>query len=178
MRFPLAKSLPHSSTLFVLLFCEQNLLQSRSLWRFFTGSLLCQEPLKRLYYFNFLCLLELNSRIYFSLKYYFTKFIRGFFHRLAFFSHQLRILLVYMECFRQKSPWETLSLDFFCYQRDCFTPPLIIPFRRYLLRLDIYSFFFLWSALEALRISFYNGYIRSHPDLLERPYLRQCFVQA
>ena len=178
MCLSLSKVFFSSSTLIVLLFSEQNMFHSRSLWRFFFATWLSQKSVNRGFYFNFLCLLELNNKIYFSLKYYSTKYLLGYFHRLAFFSKRWRILLLHLEHFRQRIPKKVFHLDFFCYFEFRFQLPLILPFKRYLLRLDIYSFFFLWSAIEALRICFYNQYIRSHPFLVLRPHLRHCLIQA
>lgn len=56
--------------------------------------------------------------------------------------------------------------------------PIIIPFHRYLLRLDVFSFFFLWTAMEYLRISLYNSYIRAHPALSGRFFLRRALIQT
>lgn len=171
-------SLAQNSTLLALLFSEQNMLHRQSLWRFLAGNFLCQDELHRLHYFNFFCLFALNNLIYFSLGYYFTKFIRSFYYHLGFFSKKLRILFLHLENFRQGVPKESFPVDFFCYSREPFTLPFIIPFKYYFLRLDLYSFFFLWAGAEGIRIAFYNSYIQSHPDLFTRPLLRHCFLQS
>lgn len=163
-----SKGVASLTTCFLLLFCEQkdsSLFRRGNPFLLLMAFMLSQRHDNRLLYFNLLCLLGKGGKLSVSLKYYFLKFIRASFHRLAFFNRDLRCLLLSFESLQELVPIAFFSVDFFIYDKDFLTPPLVIPFNRYLLRLDVYSFFFLWTAMEAIRISFYNGYLKAHPAL-------------
>lgn len=154
------------------------LLRKRSSLRYLLSLKLAQQPSLRAWLFTLLSLLAHNSRRFLALRYYFLKLLVAYFHSLAFVSSAWRGLLLRLEALIGLSPLGAFSRDWFCYERERLITPLVLPFHRYLLRLDMYSFFFLWSAMEGIRISLYNGYIKAFPELWERPSVRRALIQT
>lgn len=97
---------------------------------------------------------------------------------MAFLPPAWRFPFLRLEALLDRVPLHLFEGAFFCYDATVLMAPLIIPFQRYLLRLDVFSFFFLWTAMEYLRISLYNSYIRAHPALSGRSFLRRALIQT
>ena len=132
-------------TIFALFFFRDNkvLHLKRSALRSLIAFSISQKFINRFSLYNLHCIVEFVSKFYISLKYYFSKMIYAFFYNLSFFSYGTRVIFLRFEALLNKLFLDDFTIDLFCYNRAYLTLSTVIPFNRYLLRLDMYSFFFL-----------------------------------
>lgn len=137
-------SAPHLNTLFSMLFMQHitSISRKRGAIRLLIAFKLAQSYSSRKVLFLFFCLLKRSSSFYLSLEYYFLKLLKAFIKGLLFFTDNHRRIFLRLEALLASAPIAFFTFDWFCYDKAVFTPPLILAFNRYLLRLDMYSLFF------------------------------------
>jgi hypothetical protein len=162
-------------TLYAMLLKKEKLSEQSEIFFWLKQKKISQLADNKAFFYNMFCFFK---RFFFQhpiIKYYYIQHIKSNSKAAYIMSEYNRALFLKVELLRQQNFLNILKNNWFVYYPYEFNF-YVIPYRNYFIRLDIFSFFYLWNSLENLRTILYNHYIISIENLWKRPVIRRALI--
>lgn len=162
-------------TLYAMFLKQEKLSEQSAIFLWLKLKNLSRSTDNKAFYYNVFCFLRGFFYKHPVLRFHYIKHVKSQLRASYLMPEYNRALLLKLELLKQNNFVQVFKNNWFLYYPYEFNF-YVLPYRNYFIRLDIFSFFFLWSSLENLRTVLYNHYIMSIETLWKRPVIRRALI--